>query len=366
MPPVRTDYHPGQAADWERRPPSALGLDAAALAAAEAYAVEHEVAWPRDMRGVVGRNDPAPYNVPLGPVRERGGPAGLVLRHGYIAHEWGDLDRADMTFSATKSYLATLVGLAAERGLIAGLDAPVAETCDEPGFQTPHNAAVTWRHLLQQTSEWEGTLFGIPDTVDHNRTFSEPGAAKGTRRRLGAPGTYWEYNDVRVNALGLATLHAWREPLPSVLRREVMDPIGASPAWHWHGYRNAWVDIDGRRICSVPGGAHWGGGMFVSTYDHARFGLLMLRGGVWDGARLLSQSWLKTVTAPCDLNPRYGAMWWLNTGQRAYPAAPESAFAAQGAGGNVVFVDPEHDLVVVTRWTTDPPGVVERVVGALA
>src|SRR5690606_5398339 len=194
-----TEYTPGPAADWERRPPAALGLDADALRAAEAHAVEHEVPWPRDLRRVIGRDDPEPYNVALGPVRERGGPAGLVLRHGYIAHEWGDLERADMTFSATKSYLATLVGLAAERGLIEGLDAPVAETCPHPSFQVPHNAPITWRHLLQQTSEWEGTLFGIPDTVDHHRTSSEPGVTKGTPRTLGTPGSYWEYNDVRVN-----------------------------------------------------------------------------------------------------------------------------------------------------------------------
>jgi hypothetical protein len=59
-------------------------------------------------------------------------------------------------------------------------------------------------------------------------------------------------------------------------------------------------------------------------------------------------------------------MWWLNTGRRLYPAASERAFAAQGAGGNVVLVEPERDLVVVTRWCDDPAGVVERVLAASA
>ncbi len=56
-------------------------------------------------------------------------------------------------------------------------------------------------------------------------------------------------------------------------------------------------------------------------------------------------------------------MWWLNTGQRTWPAASEGAFSASGAGGNVVAVVPEHDLVVVTRWAGDAAGVVDAIDG---
>ena len=97
------------------------------------------------------------------------------------------------------------------------------------------------------------------------------------------PGTFYEYNDVRVNLLALAALHVWRRPLPQVLRELVMDPIGASNTWRWNGYENSWVTIDGLRMQSVSGGGHWGGGMFISSRDHARFGLLFLRGGTWAG-----------------------------------------------------------------------------------
>ena len=102
---------------------------------------------------------------------------------------------------------------------------------------------------------------------------------KGEPRHLREPGEFWEYNDIRVNALALAALHVWREPLADVLRREVMDPIGATASWQWHAYENARVSIGDAVLASVPGGAHWGGGLWISAYDHARYGLLMLARG---------------------------------------------------------------------------------------
>jgi CubicO group peptidase (beta-lactamase class C family) len=72
------------------------------------------------------------------------------------------------------------------------------------------------------------------------------------------------------------------------------------------------------------------------------------------------------MVEPCPLNLDYGFMWWLNTGHRRYgDTASEGTFAAMGAGGNCVICDPVHDLVVVTRWCADPPGVVDRAARAL-
>ena len=88
--------------------------------------------------------------------------------------------------------------------------------------------------------------------------------------------------------------------------------------------------------------------------------------GVWDGRRLISESWVDAALSPCACNERYGYMWWLNTHQVAWKGASASAFAAQGAGGNVICVVPEHDLVVVTRWAGDVAGVVNRVIEAIA
>jgi CubicO group peptidase (beta-lactamase class C family) len=347
--------------DWRSRPPAELGMRAEGLDAAVAWHRAHESRWPRDFITAEGRyigvaDEPLDSRV-LGPVRPRKDPNGLVVRHGYIAAEWGDTERADMSFSIAKSYLAVLAGLAVQQGLIADIDQPVATTAVDDGFASRQNATITWRHLLTQTSEWQGVLWGKADSIDHNRDVgkSELGmATKGQPRPLRPPGTLWEYNDVRVNRLSLSLLQRFRRPLSSVLREAIMDPIGATPDWAWHPYQNSWTDLDGRRLPSVPGGSHWGGGLWMSSRDHARFGLLVHRGGEWETRRLLDSAWIERMRRPCAANPQYGMLWWLNTGRAQAPHAPESCYAARGAGSNVIWIDPEHDLVVVVRWIDKP------------
>jgi CubicO group peptidase (beta-lactamase class C family) len=138
--------------------------------------------------------------------------------------------------------------------------------------------------------------------------------------------------------------------LPEVLKEKVMTPIGASSTWECHGYRNSDVTIDGKIIKSVSGGGHWGGGVWISSRDLARVGYLFLKKGRWNGRQLISEQWIRLATTPGKVNPVYGYMWWLNTGQKQWPGVPETAFAMLGAGSNICFVDPEHDLVVVLRW----------------
>ena len=391
-------YFPPTNQDWERRIPAELGVDPTKLQAAVRFAVDNEIDWPVDISQRDIGDDAPPWATRLGPFKPRGGPVGLVIKNGYIVAEWGDLDRVDLTYSATKSYVATMAGLALDHGLIKSVEdrvvdyersasieyAPAAveaiqrlardggqdarvntpgEGTAIDGFDSPHNAKITWRHLLQQTSEWQGWLFGKPDIVDWNRGVDTEGARDERR----APGEHWEYNDVRVNRAALALLSTWGERLPGVLKREVMDPIGASDSWQWHGYDEySAVLMNGRVVESVSGGAHWGGGLWINTYDHARFGLLFLNRGEWNGQRLISDEWCRLMTEPCRLNPSYGFMWWLNTGGERYgSAASESTFAASGAGGNSVVCDRERDLVVVTRWCGDVAGVVDRVARAM-
>src|SRR5712691_7498537 len=204
--------------DWQARKPSEMGMDADGLAEAIEHHRAHETRWRPDFLTRDGRyigvadEPPAPDNV-LGPVRPRGGPNGVVLRRGYIAAEWGDTGRADMTFSVAKSYLATLAGIAVMRGLIRAIDDPVRGYALDDAFASAQNRSITWRHLLEQTSEWQGTLWGKPDTIDHNRDVgkSELGDAdKGQPRPMRPPGTLWEYNDVRVNRLSLSLLQLFR------------------------------------------------------------------------------------------------------------------------------------------------------------
>lgn len=356
MPSIETD-------GWVRVAPETVGLSADALARAVDYAKTNdtpaaEVAY--DFSNLDPWDEAeGEYGNRIGPMpARRGGPNGVVLREGQVVAEWGDTERVDHCFSVAKSFLSLVAGLAWDRGDIASVDDPVAEYVDDGGFDSPHNRGITWRHLLQQTSEWEGTLFGKPDSVDRNRPVGRSGGpGKEASRDLRDPGAYWEYNDVRINRLSLSLLRVLGRPLSRVLAEGIMEPIGASGRWEWHGYHNSRVTVEGRELPCVSGGGHWGGGLWMSTRDLARVGQLVLDGGVWDGDRLLSRAWLDQSTAPCERNPGYGYLWWLNTDGGYWPSAPESAFAAIGHGGNTLWVDPEHDLVVVLRWLRSPDGV---------
>ncbi len=367
-------YHPPD--EWRAQAPAELGLRPDALRAATEHHLAHESTWSRTFVTSSGRyigvaDEPDTPGAVLGPVRMRGGPNGLVLRGGAIVAEWGDTRRADMSFSIAKSYLAALAGVAVARGLITSIDDPVRDTALDDGFASPQNRAITWRHLLAQTSEWQGTLWDKPDSIDHNRDIgrSELGASrKGQPRPLRPPGTFWEYNDVRVNRLALSLLQVFRRPLREVLKEALLDPIGASPNWEWQPYRNSYATIDGVRMPSVPGGSHWGGGLWMGSRDHARFALLIHRGGRWEGKELLPESWVREMRTPGAINPDYGLLWWLNTGGRQFPGAPESCYAARGAGSNVILVDPDHDLVAVLRWIDKAslPGFIKLLIDSVS
>jgi CubicO group peptidase (beta-lactamase class C family) len=195
-------------------------------------------------------------------------------------------------------------------------------------------------------------LWGKLDQVDHNRQVGvgADNSRKGQRRELKASGTYYEYNDVCVNLLALCLLQRFGRPLPEVLRERVMDPIGASKDWQWHGYSSSWVEVGGRRVQSVSGGGHWGGGMFISARDQARLGLLVARRGRWAESQILPKAWIEAMSTPSRTNDRYGYLWWLNRGSQRYRSAPDTCVYAMGAGSNIIWVDFEHDLVVVLRW----------------
>ena len=335
-------------------PPAAAGMSAERLEQAVAFARRAESPMDRDIgRALAGGHfsEPLPDGEIIGPTRPRGDPSGLILRGGRKVAAWGPTGAADMTFSVTKSYLALVAGIAVEDELFE-LDQTVSSTVPAL-FDTEQNVSITWRHLLQQTSEWQGTLWGKADRIDRNRSLdAAPGqpSLKGTHRDLAPPGTYWEYNDIRVNVLSLALLHAFRRPLPEVLKSRIMDPIGASDSWEWLGYDNAWLDLDGRKVQSVPGGGHWGGGLFISTEDHARIGQMMLQRGQFDDHQILPEAWIDACLTPCSLNPSYGLMWWLNTNRSLVPSAPETSFFAIGVGRNAIWVEPSLDLVAVVRW----------------
>lgn len=369
-------YFPSKGS-WQQRNPAELGLDPVALDTAMMRAIARESKNPRsleaDQAATFGKE---PFGNIIGPMADRGDQTGLIIYKGYIVKIWGEPLRCDMTHSVTKSFLSTVVGLAVDSGLISNVNDTVAPYLppvelygvkDEKGkpyfihpFSSAHNRTITWNDLLRQTSDWEGTLWDKPEWADR----PDSSRADWKNRPRFPSGSRWEYNDVRVNALALAATEIWRKPLPQVLKQKIMDPIGASDTWRWTGYQNAWITLDGTAVQSVSGGGHWGGGMFINAYDMARFGLLTLHKGKWNGRQLISEQWVKQALTPTSAKTDYGYMnWFLNTDKKMLPSAPATAFMHIGNGANLIYVDPEHELVIVARWINQRG--IDAVVGAV-
>lgn len=345
-----TYYFPERNATWQERSGSSFNLNEKKLGEAVNFAKNNEYKGSRDLRIAILKGfEREPFHQILGPTKKRGGPAGIILKNGYIVKKWGDIKRVDMTFSVTKSFLSTVAGLAVDNLLIESTDDKVSSYVWDGTFAGEHNSKISWKHLLQQNSDWSGELWGGKDWAD--RPPREGGLDDWKFRKLNEPGTVMEYNDVRVNVLAYALTHVWRKPAPLVLKEHIMDKIGASTTWRWYGYENAWTVIDGIKMKSVTGGGHSGAGIFISAADMARFGLLFLNNGKWNSEQLLSEAWINEAITPSVPNPNYGYMWWLNEkGDRHWEGLSEDIYYAAGFGGNFIVIDKANDLVVVTRW----------------
>ncbi|WKN32787.1 serine hydrolase [Porifericola rhodea] len=351
---------------WQQKSADDLGMDNTKLEEAVKFAIEHEYEGARDLRLAILKGfEREPYHQLAGPVKERGGPAGVIIKDGYIVASWGDVERVDMTFSVTKSYLSTIAGLALDDNLIRDIKDTVKAYVWDGTFEGEHNSKISWHHLLNQSSDWSGSLFGMHDWAD--RPPADGGIDEWKNRSFREPGTHFEYNDVRVNVLSYSLLHVWRQPLPMVLKTKIMDPIGASSTWRWYGYDNSFVNVDGSMMQSVSGGGHSGGGLFINTLDHARFGLLFLRNGQWKGKQLISEVWVNAVQQPSEANKSYGYMWWLNQGERKWDGVDTPLYYAAGFGGNFIVIDKANDLLIVTRWLNPPQigEMVQKVMAAL-
>ena len=339
-------YFPGQ--DWEEREPQSLGFSNEKIKEAILFAIENENSVDRNLKNaIISAFGYEPGFEIKGPTKPRKGPNGLIIKDGYIIGKWGDVSRVDMTFSVTKSYLSTVAGLAYQKGLLS-LDEKLKDYIKDGKFSSEHNKKITWHHLLNQSSQWKGNLFGTFDWADRpprNLSIEELKA-----QEIPGPGEAYKYNDVRVNLLSFSLLNVFQESLPEVLKKEIMDPIGASTSWSWYGYEKSKILLNGAIISSVSGGGHFGGGMFINSLDHARFGLLFLRNGKWKNELLLNPEWIKLVQQPSENNESYGYMWWLNKGARKWDGLSENIYYGAGFGGNFIVIIPNHNLVVVARW----------------
>lgn len=184
------EYYPGPWDEWKRKEPKDVGMDAGLLGEAVAFSNEHETSFPRDqalrLATVMGGKKCDDGEI-LGQTRPRGGPNGLVLRHGYIVAEWGETRRVDMTYSATKSYLSTCAGLALDRGLIRDVHDPVKEytspTASSTPRTTPRSPGTTSSSRQTSGTAPSGgstTPPGTPTTSSGSRRSPEPTSSTTT------------------------------------------------------------------------------------------------------------------------------------------------------------------------------------------
>ena len=350
-------YYP-PAGLWAKKSPAELGMDPAKLAEAVAWAQTREGNREMDFS-----DQERIFGTLLGSVPNiRAHTNGVVIYKGYAVAEFGDPTWADPTYSVAKSMLSTVAGVAVRDGKITNLDQPVGTTIKDGGYDSPRNQQVTWKMHLQQESEWEGNMFGKQDNFIGKEAFGQ--GEKKPREQM-KPGTHYEYNDVRINRFSLSLLRAFQKPVPDVFRDEVMNPIGASNTWRWIPYANSFVELNGKNVASVSGGTRWGGGMWINSWDMARFGYLWLRGGKWGDKQIVPADYVKAALTPSVHGPDYGYLWWLNRSGKGLPGLPENAFWANGAGTNSITVSPDQDLVVVWRWHAgNPAEVVKRIIAA--
>ncbi|MGF1544757.1 MAG: serine hydrolase domain-containing protein [Parvularculaceae bacterium] len=282
--------YPG--AQWARAAaPEALGWSAEKLAEARAYS------------------------------RELGSSAVVIVDRGVVVDAWGDLTKTYQCRSMRKSFLSALYGRPVEEGLVR-LDATLAElgVDDEPPL-TPAEKRATVFDLLTARSG-----------VYHPANFESSGMRrKRPNRGSEAPGERWFFNNWDFNALGTIYEEATGERVFDAFDAEIAKPIGMER-----------FSIEDTQYHRGDDSVHPAYRFRMSPLDAARFGLLMARGGVWNGERVVSAAWLRRSTrAYVDTGRQgfhagYGFMWWVG----------DDGFAAVGARGQRIFVMPSRDIVV--------------------
>lgn len=326
-PPCRaaeTTVFPG--AEWTEATPESQGVDSARL---------HEAL--EMLAGAVGADG----------VREL-----VVIRHGRMIWKGDRIDKRHGIWSATKSFTSTVLGLLIADGKCT-LDTRVADVL--PELKT-HYPEVTLRHFTTMTSGYRAV--GDETTGSYKHGPSNTPFVPNPQPLFTPPGSQYAYWDSAMNTFALALTKIAGEPIERFFKRRVADPIGLKN-WDWGDY----ATVDG---VIVNGGSGNGNKhVFITARQLARFGLLFLNRGRWNGRQLVPESWIAEATrvqvpattpwaqpeSKIDGRGVYGFNWWRNgrkpDGTLELPAASEGTFWASGYNNNKCFVIPEWDMVVV-------------------
>ena len=271
----------------------------------------------------------------------------VVVYKGEIIHEryapGFDVTTRTRTWSTAKSIASTLIGMLVDEGRMA-LDEPLGFDW-YPSNRSPETDPrneITLRHVLNMSS-------GL-DTIDNRGREYATGSGlsywagassvAGARSRalIREPGIYWDYEnyDTLLGVYAMKLALGGEKAYAEFPRKALLDKIGM---------RNTLVSTDrfGDFILSSQ--------VYTNARDLARFGLLYLQNGVWDGERLISEDWIDFVRTPAPatvgLGGMYGGQWWLVPEGR--DDIPADAYSTSGNRGQFTIVVPTHDMVIVRR-----------------
>ena len=251
-----------------------------------------------------------------------------------------------LSWSMAKSVTATMVGIAAYKGLLDIDDTPPIREWSGPDDP---RAAITWRDLLQmQSSLGFVEDYGSP-TSDVNRMLWRAASAADVAIAsplLADPGEIWSYSSGTTNLIQKAlrtTLEAAGVDYHQFAHEELFRPLGAATAV-----------LEPDNAGDFIGSSF----MYASARDWAKLGQLYLQDGVWDGERLLPVGWTDFVSTPAaQSDGQYGGQFWLNypgaDGRGKYvPELPESGYMMAGHDGQYVLILPESNIVMVRLGIT--------------
>lgn len=305
-------------------------------------------------------------------LHDAGGNSGVqrmvVVRHGRLIWQGDEADVRQRVWSISKAFTSTAHGLLIEDEKCS-LDTLAK---DYSPALAEHYPEVTLRHLATMTSGIDGEG-GSYDCDDAGRC--DQNALVKPLKPFFAPGTKYLYWDEATQQYGFVLTQIAEEPLPDLLKRRILDPIGIQDVvWNKDG------------TGKVP---NWTGGMEISASDLARFGHLYLHRGRWGDRQLIAAEWVDEATRvqvpPTipDALPSssrqgsgiYGYHWWPNgirpDGKRLWPDAPEDAYERSGYNNNDLYIIPKWDMVIVRlgldegedKITTEEQNTFLRMVG---
>jgi CubicO group peptidase (beta-lactamase class C family) len=240
------------------------------------------------------------------------------------------------SFSAAKSFVSTLVGIAIEEGLIGSVDDPLTEYLPELTARDPRFREITLRHLLTMSSGIRYEEGGFPSFGDDTYTYygvDLRDIALNRTRIEGPPGLAFHYNNYNPLLLGLVLERATGTSVSDFMTTRLWQPLGAEGDATWN--------LDSER----SGFEKMESGLNARAVDYARFGLLFLHDGEWNGRRIVSEDWVRAATGADTTSGSasyfsYGYFWWLD-------AERPGRFYAMGKYGQYIYVAPDADAVVV-------------------